>query len=218
VETQGEEITDFITTNLMSITDGHIMFRQSLANKGIQPAVDSGFSVSRIGGRAQLPVIRELSDQLKQVLIRYHEVERYLAFGSNLQDETAKVVELGKRIYALFNQQSSETLSPTEEIIVIYLVTTEKILDWDLTQIPQLRDQYLAFVRDNVRSQEIPRSVLSATNLSVAGPILDNLQNQFIDLPGTVKPLEVVPVSAAEHETIIDLLREGSGGSDGPVN
>src|SRR5690606_11431453 len=119
VETQSDEITDYITTNLMSITDGHILFRQNLANKGIQPAIDSGFSVSRIAGRAQSPVMRGLSDQLKRLMIQYNEVERYMAFGTELQGDAQEYIDLGRRTLSLFNQSYEETYHPYQQIVLI---------------------------------------------------------------------------------------------------
>lgn len=209
VETQGEEITDYITTNLMSITDGHILFRLSLANKGMRPAIDSGFSVSRIGGRAQPPIVRELSDQLKAEIVRFHEVEKFAMFGSELQQETLEVIEMGERIVLLFNQTVKDTFSLDQEILLLYFVLSKIILNWEIKDIPAVRTQLLEFAaRESCK--KMTNGLVETQKIEEAKPVLDRILSDFMADPKTIAKIEKKTPSPAEQESVIDLLRDAS--------
>ncbi len=90
VEVISEDVTDYITTNLMSITDGHVLFSRALYHAGRRPAINTSFSVSRLGGKAQSKVIRELSNKLKSIIAKYSEVESLMGFGGEVQEDTKK--------------------------------------------------------------------------------------------------------------------------------
>ncbi|MCC2631695.1 MAG: atpA [Patescibacteria group bacterium] len=210
VDTQGEEITDYITTNLMSITDGHILFSLKLANEGIRPAVDTGFSVSRIGGRAQHPVLRKFSDQLRFLIIRYQELEQYSSFGSELQGETVTMLRLGKSIYQCMHQDVDELLSTAEQIILLHAITSREILKWAVEKITTLRAQLLEFLRAEAQAPKIEK-ILAAKGLDEAMPDIKALWEEFTAVPHIVKQEEEVAPSQAEKETVIDLLRDFPG-------
>jgi F-type H+-transporting ATPase subunit alpha len=210
VETQSDEVTDYITTNLMSITDGHILFRQNLANKGIQPAVDSGFSVSRIAGRAQVPAMRHLSDQLRQLVIQYNELERYMSFGTDIQKEAREVIDLGKRITLQFNQSHHETYMPHEQVLLLYLLVSKHVLYWDEEQMKLVRQQLLQFIQKPEWRSQVDLA-MSMSNAEEALPIFENIIQAFRNDSETIRPLEKTGPSPAENETIIDLLRDSEG-------
>ena len=210
VETLSEEVTDYITTNLMSITDGHILFKQSLQNEGIQPAIDSGFSVSRIGGRAQSPLLREMSDILKQIIIQYHEVERYMVFGGDLRKETLETIDLGKRSYAMFYQGTGEVYAPVQETALIYLIISKTALEWEEDQMQDVKRQFLEFLAQPQYEQLATEAYL-AESLERAKPIYEEIVNDYKRSPKSIKPKEKPQQSAAETETVIDLLRGDSG-------
>jgi len=207
VETQGEEITDYITTNLMSITDGHILFRLSLANKGIRPAVDSAFSVSRIGGRAQPKIIRELSDQLKDEVVRFHEVEKFAMVGSELQPETLEIIELGERIVLLFNQTVKDIFSLDQEILLLYFVLSKIILNWEIRDIPAVRTQLLEFTNHDSYKKMI-NGLVNASKTEEIKPVLDKILSDFMSDPKTIAKIEKKDPSPAERESVVDLLKD----------
>jgi F-type H+/Na+-transporting ATPase subunit alpha len=207
VETPTEEATDYITTNLMSITDGHILFRQALVNKGVQPAVDSGFSVSRIGGRVQRKLLREISEELKEILIRYTEIERFLAFGSDLNSESLEYYELGKRAYSVFNQTHIECRTATEQVILLYFVLSGKALEWGNEQMPDLIRQLIAFI-GNAPYDKLLNDSLLITGLTEAKLVLNECLNDFTKNPKTLKPKEKGRHLVAETETISGILHE----------
>ena len=210
VETQGEEITDYITTNLMSITDGHILFRQAIANKGIKPAIDSGFSVSRIGGRAQIQVLKDYSDILQAQLINYREVIKFMLFGSELQEDTLLAIELGKRIDQLLNQEYTELLSPQEELAILYLITSKTVLKWQVEEMLPLRKQLIKFLSGDNQKQWLDKA-LKSKNKEEAEPYLSQIITYFVQQPDTIKMIVKVEASPAEKETIIDLLNKNEG-------
>ena len=208
VETQGtEDITDYLSTNLMSITDGHVLFRLSLSNKGIQPAVDSGFSVSRIGGRAQHPIMRELSDELKNIIIKFHEVEKYLIFDSEMKKETLDIIELGKRAYQFFYQTTNELFSTVEEIILQYFIVNNYVLEWEVENILEVRNQLIEFIRKPKNTDSL-KEIMERKTVEEAREYIELLIEEFIDLPNTSRRIKKKKQSKAEKETIIDILKD----------
>lgn len=207
VETQGEEMTDYISTNLMSITDGHVLFRQALSNKGIQPAIDSGFSVSRIGGRVQPPLLRELADQIKIIIIRYHEVEKYMVFGTEIKAETLEIIELGKRIYQFFYQDNGNLFNPAEVVAMLYFIVNKYVLEWEVDKMIELRSQLLEYLGQEENKNKLGYLYRLEDKVK-AQDILRELVLGFAQTPNIVHRIEKKVVSEAEKETIVDLLRD----------
>lgn len=213
VETPTEEATDFITTNLMSITDGHVLFRKNLANKGLHPSIDSGFSVSRLGGRAQRKLIRELSEKLRQIIIRFAEIERFLAFGTDLNADSLQVYEIGKRVQEIFNQEHDEHYSQIQEAALMYLALDPKTLKWASSDMTIIKAQLLAFMAQPVYETILTDALLDMTIEEAATPLNDLLAS-FIKDEKTTKMLTDEHTVAAETETIASLLREDEGQLD----
>lgn len=211
VETQTEEATDYITTNLMSITDGHVLFKHNLSNRGIQPPIDTGFSVSRIGGRAQDPIMRALSIKFKQIIISYSELERFLSFGSDLREETRDVIELGKRAQSMLYQTHDQCYSSEEEILLIYFVNSKRAVYWQNEQMEEIKVLLLAFAH-GPQYQKLLQAAALAANLETAKQYLDEILNSFQNDPNTPKPAERQAVITAETDTITSLLRDNQGG------
>ncbi len=201
VETQSEEATDYITTNLMSITDGHVLFRRTLLNQGSQPPVDSGFSVSRIGGRAQAPLVRALSEKLKSIIIQYEEVARFMSFGSELAPESLAAYEMGMRAHAIFQQGHDDCYSSIEQCVLMYFVVSKEAKKWDELQMNELIKQLLAFIRKEPCKSLLNSSVL-AMPYDHAEVVLKECINNFMKDPGTIKPVEKAKRLVAELETL----------------
>lgn len=128
IETQAQDMSAYIPTNLISITDGQIYLNPDLFEKGILPAVDVGKSVSRVGGKAQLPAFREVTGNLKLSYAQFEELEAFAKFGTQLDPETRRVLEHGKRIRWCLNQNRLEPLDVQVQIFVL-LAFTEGLLD-----------------------------------------------------------------------------------------
>lgn len=120
IETQAGDISAYIPTNVISITDGQIFLQTDLFNKGIRPAVDTGLSVSRVGSAAQTKAMKMVSSSLKMDLAQFHELESFTQFGSDLDDATAKTIQKGKIITQLLIQPQYHPYSLSEQVIVFY--------------------------------------------------------------------------------------------------
>lgn len=203
VETDSEDITDYITTNLMSITDGHILFSQTLANQGQVPPIDRGYSISRIGSRAQLPVAQELADRFKQLLIQYAELEKFSAFTTDVREETEEVLELGKRMTLCLNQHYGQVFSFHEEIFLMHLIVHKTILQWDVSQVSTVREQLYEFCKAH---QDELSFLEAASKYEEVESEVDRWVAAFVEDPRTPKPLPKEVVSRAESETIVDIL------------
>jgi F-type H+-transporting ATPase subunit alpha len=128
IETEAQNISAYIPTNLISITDGQIYLSPKLFELGILPAVDVGKSVSRVGGKAQLKGYRSITANLKLAYSQFEELENYSRFGTRLDEETRKTIEHGKRIRSWLIQQELQPMSVAEQIIVL-LALTNKFFD-----------------------------------------------------------------------------------------
>jgi F-type H+-transporting ATPase subunit alpha len=123
IETQAQNIAAYIPTNLISITDGQIYLSPDLFQKGILPAIDVGRSVSRVGGRAQLPGYRAVAADLRLSHSQFEELEIFARFGTRLDEETRRRLERGRRIRETLKQGQHDLLSPAEQIVVLFAVT-----------------------------------------------------------------------------------------------
>jgi len=121
VETQAGDVSAYIPTNVISITDGQIFLEALLFNKGIRPAVNIGVSVSRIGSAAQLKAMKEVSGQLKIELAQFREVEYFATFGSELDETTMIKLQRGLRLVELLKQPHTKPLSVGPQLVYIFL-------------------------------------------------------------------------------------------------
>ncbi len=128
VETEAQNISAYIPTNLISITDGQIYLSPKLFELGILPAVDVGKSVSRVGGKAQLPAYRSITGNLKLAYSQFEELEAFARFGTRLEDNTRTIIEHGKRIRVCLKQQELLPISVPAQIMVL-LALTEGLFD-----------------------------------------------------------------------------------------
>jgi F-type H+/Na+-transporting ATPase subunit alpha len=122
VETQAQNISAYIPTNLISITDGQIYLSPDLFQKGILPAVDVGKSVSRVGGKTQLPAYRAIAGDLRLSYSQFQEVEVFSRFGTQLDEDTRQTLERGRRVREVLKQPQSQPLTVIEQIAVLVAV------------------------------------------------------------------------------------------------
>ena len=123
IETQAQNLSAYIPTNLISITDGQIYLSPTLFQRGQLPAVDIGKSVSRVGGRAQLPALRQVSGPLKLAYSQFEELESFARFGSRLDDDTRHRLERGRRVREALKQPETAPLAIVEQVAVLLAVT-----------------------------------------------------------------------------------------------
>ncbi len=140
VETHAQNISAYIPTNLISITDGQIYLSPELFQKGVMPAVDVGQSVSRVGGKAQLPAYREVAGDLKLAYSQFEEIETFARFGTRLDQETRHRLKRGRRVRQAFKQSPYQPWSVPAQIAVLLGVTEGLFDDVSLEEIPPLEE------------------------------------------------------------------------------
>lgn len=156
IETQAGDVSAFVPTNVISITDGQIFLESSLFNSGIRPAVNAGISVSRVGGAAQTKIIKKLSGGIRTALAQYRELAAFAQFASDLDDATRKQLDHGQRVTELMKQNQYAPMSIAEQAAVIYAsnegyladVPVNKVGAFEAGLLRYLRDQHSDFMAD----------------------------------------------------------------------
>ena len=123
IETQAGDVSAYIPTNVISITDGQIFLESELFNAGIMPAVNPGISVSRVGGAAQIKAMKKVSGSLKLLYSQYRELQSFAQFGSDLDADTKARLALGERIVAVLKQKNNAPVDVTHQVCILYAVT-----------------------------------------------------------------------------------------------
>ncbi len=123
IETQAGDVSAFVPTNVISITDGQIFLETDLFNAGIRPAINAGISVSRVGGAAQTKIIKKLSGGIRTDLAQYRELAAFAQFASDLDDATRNQLERGRRVVEVLKQPQYEPLSISKQAVVLYTIT-----------------------------------------------------------------------------------------------
>jgi len=150
VETEAQNLSAYIPTNLISITDGQIYLSPTLFQKGILPAVDVGRSVSRVGGKAQMPAYRQMAGDLRLSYTQFEELEDFARFGTRLDEDTHRTLQHGRRVREVL-KQSQYAPMPVAEQVAVLLATTNGLFDGlDLSQIPAAENRIRNTVREDV--------------------------------------------------------------------
>ncbi|QCI26210.1 F0F1 ATP synthase subunit alpha [Buchnera aphidicola] len=135
IETQMGDVSSFIPTNVISITDGQIFLESNLFNIGIRPAINPGISVSRVGSAAQTKIIKKLSGKIRTALAQYRELESFSQFSSDLDDNTRKQLDYGQKITEILKQKQNNPLSIAEQAIILFTIEYEFINNIDIKKI-----------------------------------------------------------------------------------
>lgn len=149
IETQAGDVSAFIPTNVISITDGQIFLTSSMFNSGIRPAVDPGISVSRVGGSAQTKIIKKLSGGIRTALAQYRELAAFAQFSSDLDEATRKQLDHGQKVTELMKQRQYSPLTVAEQALVIFAAERGFLEDVELNKIQAFEDTLLAYARTN---------------------------------------------------------------------
>jgi F-type H+-transporting ATPase subunit alpha len=141
VETQAGDISSYIPTNVISITDGQVFLDSELFNSGFRPAIDVGLSVSRVGGSAQSSAVRKVSGRLRLDLAQYREMAAFAQFGSDLDKSTQDRLSQGERLMEVLKQAQFSPLSMAEQVAILHTAVNGFLMDVGVHEIS-------AFVRD----------------------------------------------------------------------
>src|SRR5690606_30531759 len=135
IETQAGDVSAFVPTNVISITDGQIFLETDLFNAGVRPPINAGISVSRVGGAAQTKVIKKLAGGIRTDLAQYRELAAFAQFASDLDDATRRQLERGKRVVELLKQPQYQPLQVWELAVTLFAVTKGYIDDLEVEQV-----------------------------------------------------------------------------------
>ncbi len=178
IETKAGDISAYIPTNVISITDGQIFLNKDLFNSGIRPAIDVGSSVSRVGGAAQVKSVKKLAGTMKLDLAQYRELEAFAKFGSDLDPASQRLIKRGERSVELLKQDIHQPLSVQEQIALLK-VNDEGILDnLSVDQIGDFEEDFLETVNAKFESQ--------MAELAESGKLDDQFGQKMVELAGTI--------------------------------
>jgi len=149
IETKGNDISAYIPTNVISITDGQIFLETDLFNSGVRPAINVGTSVSRVGGNAQVKPMRRVAGRLRLDLAQYRELEAFSAFASDLDRASRAQLERGGRLVELLKQPNYHPYSVEDEVVSIWSGTTGKLDDIAVADVARFETEFLQYLRHN---------------------------------------------------------------------
>ena len=152
IETQAGDISGYIPTNVISITDGQLFLESELFFAGIRPAVNTGLSVSRVGGSAQIPAMRKVTGSLRLELAQYRELEVFSQFGSELDAATLEFLAQGQRITEVLKQDQYRPMDVVHQVIMLYVVSRKLLLDIELSDIQTFKREFIEYMENHYKS------------------------------------------------------------------
>jgi F-type H+/Na+-transporting ATPase subunit alpha len=164
IETQAGDVSAYIPTNVISITDGQIFLETDLFNSGIRPAINVGISVSRVGGSAQIKAMKKVAGRLKIELAQFREVQAFAQFASDLDQATRNQLNRGMRLVELLKQPQYSGMAVEDQVISIYAGTGGYLDDVDVAQVRRFESSLLAFIHD--KYPDIPEIIAQSKDFS----------------------------------------------------
>ena len=164
IETQAGDVSAYIPTNVISITDGQIFLETDLFNSGVRPAVNPGISVSRVGGAAQIKAMKKVSGSLKLTYSQYRELQAFSQFGSDLDKDTKERLDLGERVVEVLKQDKNSPVAVEDQVMIIYAATNNFLHDVPVDRIAEFEHELFGFMRDMYPS--VPEAIAATGDLS----------------------------------------------------
>ena len=158
IETLAGDVTAYIPTNVISITDGQIFLETELFNAGQRPAVNPGISVSRVGGNAQIKAMKQVSGTLRLELAQYRELASFAQFGSDLDKDTQARLEKGKRLIEILKQDQYKPMAVEKQIMIIYAAVNNFLLEIKVSDIKRFEKEFLEYM--DTHHREIGKAIL----------------------------------------------------------
>ncbi len=159
IETQAGDVSAYIPTNVISITDGQIYLETEMFNSGFRPAVNAGLSVSRVGGAAQIKAMKKIAAPIRVELAQYRELAAFAQFGSELDADTKEKLAQGERIKEVLKQPQYNPMPVQYQVIIIYVVTHKYLLDVAVCDITRFEKEFFEYL--DTYYPEIPASIVS---------------------------------------------------------
>ncbi len=157
IETQAGDVSAYIPTNVISITDGQIYLETEMFNAGFRPAINAGLSVSRVGGSAQIKAIKKISAPIRTELAQYRELAAFSQFGSELDADTKEKLEQGERIKEILKQPQYQPMPVEKQVIIIYTATNKYLLDIPTEDLLRFESELFEYI--DTKYPDIPESI-----------------------------------------------------------
>lgn len=164
IETLAGDVSAYIPTNVISITDGQIYLETELFHAGFRPAVNAGLSVSRVGGAAQIEAMKKIASPIRVELAQYRELAAFSQFGSELDEDTRKKLRQGERIREVLKQSQYEPIPVEYQVIILYAATKKYLLDLPVEEISRFEKELTEWIK--IRFPEIPEKIASQKQIS----------------------------------------------------
>ena len=183
IETQAGDVSAYIPTNVISITDGQIYLETEMFNSGFRPAINAGLSVSRVGGSAQIKAIKKIAAPIRTELAQYRELASFSQFGSELDADTKEKLAQGERIKEVLKQPQYKPMPVEYQVIIIYAVTKKYVIDIDVDRILDFEQGLFDFI--DTKYPQIPESIketkeLTADNEKALIAAIEEFKKTFI--------------------------------------
>ena len=179
IETQAGDVSAYIPTNVISITDGQIYLETEMFNAGFRPAVNAGLSVSRVGGAAQIKAIKKLAAPIRVELAQYRELASFAQFGSDLDADTKEKLDQGARIKEILKQPQYNPMPVEYQVIIIYAATKKHLLNIPVDKVLDFQNSLFELI--DTKYPEIPQSIKETKELS------EETEAKLIEAIGEVK-------------------------------
>jgi F-type H+-transporting ATPase subunit alpha len=157
IETQAGDVSAYIPTNVISITDGQIYLETEMFNSGFRPAVNAGLSVSRVGGSAQIKAMKKIASPIRVELAQYRELASFAQFGSELDADTKERLAQGERIKEMLKQPQYKPMPVEYQVIIIYAATKKYLLDVAVERVQEFESGLFDFI--STKYPEIPEKI-----------------------------------------------------------
>ena len=166
IETQAGDVSAYIPTNVISITDGQIYLETEMFNSGFRPAINAGLSVSRVGGAAQIKAMKKIAAPIRTELAQYRELASFAQFGSELDADTKEKLAQGERIKEVLKQPQYQPMPVQYQVIIIYAVTKRFLLDVPVEEITRFEKEFFEYL--DTKHPEIPAAIAEEKVISDA--------------------------------------------------
>lgn len=178
IETQAGDISSYIPTNVISITDGQIFLQTDLFYSGVRPAISAGLSVSRVGGSAQIKAIKKVSGTLRLDLASYRELEAFTQFGSDLDAMTKRKLERGKRTIEVLKQDLHHAMEVEHQVCILYALTKGYLDDVEVSEIKNFEEELVAYIGTSEIGKQV-YNIIHETHDLPKGNEIDQLLVEF---------------------------------------
>jgi F-type H+-transporting ATPase subunit alpha len=210
IETQAGDVSAYIPTNVISITDGQIFLEPKLFNSGVRPAINVGISVSRVGGNAQISPMKKVAGKLKIELSQFRDLEAFAQFGSDLDPDTQRTLARGSRLVATLNQGERSPMAVAEQVAVIYAATNGYVDRIEVEQVPDFGEHLIA--RLHAHAQDTLKAIEGGDWSEETQQQLDEVVKTFSEDYGYDLDEEGQPLDADERETVRGRRRAAMSG------